>query len=440
MKQLFYTTFIFIILTNTVNAQSTAKLNCISSKCHATFGKAKFVHGPVADVDCSPCHKLLPKENHKFEKIMNAGQLCGECHESMDGTKAVVHVPVKDGDCTACHDPHQSSSKAQIKKRTISEICFTCHDEGVIKKKYTHGPAADGDCMTCHTPHASAEPKLLAETGNELCFQCHSDLKEGSTSAKHMHKPVSEGCTKCHNPHSHDSPYMMSNTVPNMCFTCHPSIKDHLAKSSVKHKAVGMERLCMNCHVPHESKFVKLLKNEPMEQCLSCHDRTITTENSGILMNMKEWLKNNKNWHGPVQDKDCESCHDPHGGAYFRLLKQFYPKEFYISFSKEQYELCLSCHEPTLIEVPNTNTMTDFRDGDLNLHFVHVNKKVKGRTCRACHETHASQNPKHIRETVPFGKWALHIGFEKTSDGGKCSPGCHSPKSYNQTAKTYLKK
>ncbi|MEW6006499.1 MAG: cytochrome C, partial [Stygiobacter sp.] len=116
----------------------------------------------------------------------------------------------------------------------------------------------------------------------------------------------------------------------------------------------------------------------------------------------------------------------------FRLLKWIYPKEFYSSFSVEQYELCFKCHQPTLVLDPKTTTLTRFRNREQNLHFLHINKKVKGRTCRTCHETHASQRNRHIRESVPYGKWDLPIHFEKTNEGGKCSPGCHAPKEYKR--------
>ncbi len=76
-----------------------------------------------------------------------------------------------------------------------------------------------------------------------------------------------------------------------------------------------------------------------------------------------------------------------------------------------------------------TTTLTDVLDGDRNLHFVPVNKTPKGRTCRACHETHAGNSPSHIRESVPFGNWPLAINFVKKENGG---PGCHAPVTYDR--------
>src|SRR3712207_4444732 len=85
-----------------------------------------------------------------------------------------------------------------------------------------------------------------------------------------------------------------------------------------------------------------------------------------------------------------------------------------------------------MAKVERTATATGFRDGDRNLHFLHVNRAEKGRTCRACHDAHSSSVANHMRESVPFGDWALPVGFQPTADGGSCTPGCHLPVSYSR--------
>ena len=136
--------------------------------------------------------------------------------------------------------------------------------------------------------------------------------------------------------------------------------------------------------------------------------------------------------HGPIKQKDCSGCHDPHGSKNFRILRHFYPPSFYKAFAPENYNLCFSCHEKSLVLNPQTTKLTNFRNGNMNLHFKHVNKPIKGRTCRACHETHASNFPKHIREGVPFGGWELPVNYQKTETGGSCTPGCHKVKRYDR--------
>lgn len=82
----------------------------------------------------------------------------------------------------------------------------------------------------------------------------------------------------------------------------------------------------------------------------------------------------------------------------------------------------------------NENQLTNFRDGDLNLHYLHVNRDKKGRSCRTCHEIHGSDLPAHVATSVPFegSGWPLPIGFKKTPSGGSCAPGCHKPYGYDR--------
>ena len=170
------------------------------------------------------------------------------------------------------------------------------------------------------------------------------------------------------------------------------------------------------------------MRADGVSTCLKC----ATGRPGGATQLMKRLLAENKDHHGPIRDKDCAGCHTPHGGEHFRLLKDDYPKEFYAPFQAENFSLCFQCHDPALPRDEKTTTLTDFRDGDRNLHFVHVNKTPKGRTCRACHETHASELPNHIRKSVPFGKWPLPVNFIKNENGGSCAPGCHALYTYDR--------
>jgi predicted CXXCH cytochrome family protein len=113
------------------------------------------------------------------------------------------------------------------------------------------------------------------------------------------------------------------------------------------------------------------------------------------------------------------------------LLKSAYPSSFYTSFSKEKY-ICFNCHDEKAFAEPRTLDATGFRNGNLNLHYRHVNRK-KGRTCRACHHHHSADRPKLIRKAVRFGTRAINIKeYEKTETGGKCAPLCHSVVQYDR--------
>ena len=186
----------------------------------------------------------------------------------------------------------------------------------------------------------------------------------------------------------------------------------------------------MNCHNPHGSDVPNILADGEMNLCLGCHDKPMETPH-GAIIDMKSWIENNPERHGPIRDDNCSGCHQPHGSQNFRILRHEFPAEFYRPFSLESYELCFECHEQSLVLHERTTTLTGFRNGDQNLHYTHVNRE-KGRTCRACHEVHAGTKPKRIKDLVPFGNWAFPVNFEMTEHGGKCWPGCHVARDYDR--------
>lgn len=434
---LLITTVFFFAGVRDSRAQTAAeqKPSCITAKCHSTLNKVKYVHGPVAAGECVKCHGESPKhaddpKSYKFGAVKDVAKKCFGCHEKFEPRK-FTHGPVKDGECLVCHSPHGSDYKFQLLAQG-GELCFGCHDAAIVKEQFVHGPAAVGGCVACHEPHTADYEKNLRAKGSALCFMCHVDKSEAIQKAAFVHKPVTEDCTGCHNPHSAPKQFMLGASAPALCLNCHKDKKEELGKVKVKHGAIETDRSCLNCHDAHMSQIAKNLIMEPMDLCLSCHNKELKDNNGKNIQNMKQWLADNKDHHGPIKQKDCSGCHSPHGSDNFRILRHYYPPTFYKPFDIDNYGLCFSCHEKTVALNPDTTKLTNFRNGDQNLHFLHVNKVVKGRTCRACHETHASNFPRHIREAVPFGAWDLPVNYEKTDTGGSCSPGCHKLKKYDR--------
>jgi predicted CXXCH cytochrome family protein len=135
--------------------------------------------------------------------------------------------------------------------------------------------------------------------------------------------------------------------------------------------------------------------------------------------------------HGPIADGKCTPCHEPHGGPNAKLLVREFPVTPYVPYTDQEYALCFGCHKRDLVQYADTSFATGFRDGERNLHFVHVNQP-KGRNCVLCHDVHGGTSPKLIAASVPFGKWSLPIKFVKTDTGGSCAPGCHKPQVYDR--------
>ncbi len=312
----------------------------------------------------------------------DASCITSSCHSDM-ATKKFVHVPASEGDgCIICHEALKAGSHLFKLTTKVETLCFQCHDD-VVNKQYKHVPVENGECTMCHDPHQSDNPKQLVKPPtSELCFMCHDkDNFKGTT----PHGPVTEGeCLECHHPHTSDNPRQLLTIQPDLCFKCHNSrLKDYNGKT-----------------IPSIKGLFDL---------------------EGV------------NLHKPFAEGRCTTCHNPHPSDNHRLLKKRYPAEFYATYSDKAYALCFSCHDgiKKAMKEPRTLTETNFRNGNLNLHFRHVNR-IKGRTCRTCHHHHGSKNPKLIRNRFSFGQSSLPITYTKTETGGTCFPTCHTPAKYDR--------
>ncbi len=401
-----------------------------AQECHVDIWNRKVMHGPAA-TNCSACHLQGNPDDHNFFLVAKEDKLCQSCHDLPHKDK--MHTPVREGRCLECHDPHGSDHANALLTDPV-KLCITCHRDDFNSASFVHGPVAIGACVLCHEAHSSPRDHLLRDEARTLCLTCHDDvmdLKEGD----HLHGALNEDCTACHDAHASDHRYQLHATAPELCATCHQDVMDAMTTDrAVVHGAILEEGGCSTCHAPHSSSLPGLQKMTQPKLCLTCHNKDMNDHHGQPLQNMQELLSTNANHHGPIREGLCTACHDPHSGDHFRLLVEEYPQDFYAPFDIEQYKLCFRCHIPDLVQSPKGTGLTEFRNGEQNLHWVHVNQE-KGRTCRACHEVHASSRPAHIRESVPFGSsgWMLEINFAQSDVGGSCAPACHSAKTYDRT-------
>ncbi len=426
IRQLFFLSIVLCALgLSTAYGQAAAPGGCTAIGCHANILKKKDVH-PGAE-PCETCHQQ-GSTPHPAEKGKGKGQasaftltealpkLCYQCHSAF-GTKQAVHPPVKNGECTFCHNPHASDEKKLLAK-PVKDLCLSCHPDKT-EHKFLHPPTEAGECLSCHNPHESANARLLLKDGVDLCLQCHADPRGDSPRKKVIHPALEGGCTSCHNPHGSDAKKFLPAQGAPVCFACHPAIESKVTGSAKSvHPPVRSEKGCVSCHDPHAADVPKLLPKAGKDLCLDCHKDFI--KKTDVVL------------HGPIKDGKCAACHDPHGSPNDKLLVQPYSPEFYVSYNDTEFPLCFSCHNREMLKVPTTSYATGFRDGEKNLHYLHVNRQDRGKRCKACHVVHAGPNPKLIATKVPFGKWNLPLNFEKTENGGSCAPGCHQAYSYDR--------
>ncbi|MBT8484238.1 MAG: cytochrome C [Phycisphaerales bacterium] len=401
--------------------------------CHGELAAHDVLHGPVGVNACNACHREESVEQHTYSLARPGVELCTFCHD-MTLEAASVHEPLMMGDCTGCHDPHGGRDRTMLKAASVDELCASCHGDVLEAGVHRHGPAAAGACSVCHEPHVSMHPALLTAPPRDLCLECHVATGTQLETMRVVHGPAMVDCGVCHDAHASDHPMMLREEPQTLCLGCHETIRHAVEEANTQHSAVTSDRQCLNCHDPHGSDHPRVLRTDMRSLCFECHDRPIELPDGTTLGDIKTVIESGTSLHGPVAQDNCAACHMIHGGDNFRMLVQEYPPEFYAPFAEEQYALCFSCHDKQLVVDARTTSLTDFRNGDLNLHHLHVNRDKKGRTCRACHETHASHRDKHIRDSVPFGSggWELPIGYQKSDTGGSCAPGCHRPYDYDR--------
>lgn len=252
------------------------------------------------------------------------------------------------------------------------------------------------------------------EQGGCLTGSCHAAL----TGDNQPH-PAKKICLDCHQASRPEHPRPGEKTFtlkPPPCLECHSQIQDY----PYLHAPVAAGD-CTPCHNPHGEKKSNYLIANGKNICYSCHDQIFSA--------------NELFFHGEIQKENCKNCHTTHGSDYPHLLRAAYSTEYFNSYGADKYELCFKCHKIDLLLDATTSFNTKFRDGNRNLHFLHVNRENQGRACKFCHEPHASRQPHLIREVVTFGGWQLPIDFKVSEDGGGCTPGCHKPQSYDRKKK-----
>jgi predicted CXXCH cytochrome family protein len=405
-------------------SHSAGARSCVTSECHPELAPEKipFPHEPAGMGKCDVCHdaKVYP---NKYGVGPDQSIICSGCHKKLEKeirTSQFVHGPIKNGDCSSCHDPHGSDRQYHLKE-TYGSLCSSCHNlKRLFSGDFIHKPVKDGNCGLCHDPHASNYKSRLTDIGANLCITCHENMVIGMTS-DYVHTPlIKSGCTDCHDPHSGKNKLRLKESREKICLTCHEEKKNEVGQYTYKHEP-ALKGQCLSCHSPHFSDIKYLLNKKTDDLCFSCHEESA------------EW-KTRRFLHGPVAQGNCTACHNPHGADNAFILRLSFPYKFYSPYEKGKYGLCFLCHKEALVTEETTRTVTNFRNGEMNLHRFHVHQK-KGRTCRACHDVHASNQEGRIRDEFPFGKVSIPMEYSKTENGGRCLPGCHRERAYDRINK-----
>ncbi len=303
-----------------------------------------------------------------------------------------------------------------------SITCSQCHGawiDHVSTRSVLHSPFAGEECESCHRDHGKTNELTLTSESTELCLGCHLSPGDGSLA----HVPDKKACLSCHDPHGSRGPGLTRKPFTDLCLECHGTV----VKASYVHRALS-EKGCGECHTPHSSSFGMLLKSEQSKICNSCH----------AVLNGEE------NAHTALVEYSCTGCHDPHSSTEYRLLKDVYDDRLFPgAYSQDKYSLCFKCHDTFLVTGKDASD-TRFRNGEVNLHTVHVVGTVRyegkgltlwgrSRSCANCHDPHGAVGPFDLKKYIACTETVCRtLTFFPEPQGGRCLVDCHKSASYNR--------
>jgi predicted CXXCH cytochrome family protein len=262
-------------------------------------------------------------------------------------------------------------------KETVPDLCYKCHTKlkESLSRGDVHFPFKDGKCMACHDAHTSDMKGLVKEDINSLCLSCHDGIKK-SLKKDFVHYALKKGlCTDCHYAHSGENKYLLVKSQKEICWSCHEPLKDQLTRSNVHAPFKGGE--CSSCHNPHASSEENQILESPNKLCKKCNAPRCKAGGVSITF---------------ATDKmDCSTCHGGHSSSVKGLLGPYGHKSF-------MDEKCEQCHNPIVADRGITTKITGnelcfschkkdpakFKENDIH------GSEAKG-GCGMCHSYHASK-------------------------------------------------
>ncbi len=340
MIKLSFKTSIFLLLfslvfANTLYAQEKANTKQSAEKKPVLMIK----HLPFAKKDCGACH--TDKDGKSGKLIIDGADLCFKCHDSYEKND-FIHGPVAAGACLLCHNPHESENPKLLNNKNINNLCVTCHSDknDMLNSGDEIHPPVEDSCINCHDPHAQKHKfQLKADRKKDLCFMCHTDKKDRVENSKNKHGAIEMGdkCLGCHDPHSSPAPKLLkADDSKAICLTCHSAslprdedgkmlmnMGEHLANNPDAHGPV-MWGDCAACHNPHGSDNTRILKYPFPEKsaikftadgylCFKCHEpKKMTEKFTTEFTDFRNGEKNTHFLHVKTKRISCKTCHDYH--------------------------------------------------------------------------------------------------------------------------------
>jgi len=364
----------------------------LCTECHDFRGESVFTHSFVAEGKCFLCHSF-----HETALSADVATICLRCHRDNPRLpEAHRGVAFERSRCTVCHQPHQARRSKLLRAvehtpfgPVYRPLCLDCHrtlDMAALAAPpaVVHPPFQDGDCSECHRSHNADAPNLIRDPGGKRCLECHRGMRKVMLlKPVSAHTAVLEGrCGSCHDLHFSANAALLRLPPNELCPSCHAAVVKAPGGGAwpVEHKPVA-EGKCRLCHRHHTAASPALLKTPSPQVCRPCHGNFFAEFDSKLITTR----------HEPVKEGNCASCHDLHGAAGAKLLKE-----------GARRAVCVGCH-PKLIGSHHAVSIAELQakeggaqagtSGCTHCHTPHASTERRllhapnDRVCLGCHKT-----------------------------------------------------
>lgn len=366
-----------------------------------------------------------------FTAPVQAAKTCYDCHKEAKAkfsSRKNVHAPVQGTNCESCHKRHGFANKLVLVS-TTNDLCYSCHTDmkESVAAGHAHYPVDKGICWDCHDPHASDKPGLLRQGPDGLndrysCLTCHQDLAPILKDAKYPHQPFAqEACLTCHDAHSGKHGDLLTDTVENLCASCHKSQDKSFVDAHADKHTAGLG--CSDCHTAHSSNNEHLMSDRahpPFAEgsCDACH--SLPNESGDVT-----WAE------GVTPGNVCSGCHSDQPDA----TKKQTP---HAAVEEDNCDNCHSAHAsryPKLLLQPESQLCSECHaDVLVNDSLSHAHFPVAVGSCGSCHEVHGSDHAGLLKSTDASLCLGCHTGFAAERDSAAVQHAvtddclqCHAP-------------
>jgi len=323
---------------------------CSTASCHTNVqtdggGPGSLVPTPVwgSSIACGECHQAVPTTGKHTVHLVNAGAVCGDCHNGAGNGSSIPPANHINGSINVGSGSTQIGSYSSPGIGDGYGTCsnITCHGNNNANWAASTSTVTL-DCSNCHGGTLDADDFIyLNGTASKVNMSQWYSTGHGG-----IQTPLA--CTTCHTasvPHGTENNFFrLGNGVRDICTVCHKGMTEHFGYRHNEQNGLNGGSLCWDCHDPHGDTSIKMVHDKPW---LS-HDsslRPVKVADTVVTFSA------NSAWNdfvkpGPDYNGVCQVCHESSTN-----IQHFYRYDTYPN-AAGSYDtnhnpgaVCTTCHQ-----------------------------------------------------------------------------------------------